>query len=185
MKLDKISRILITSLRHKPEILNLSIDKMGWASVKDVLKSLDISSKDLDEIVSSNDKKRFEYNENKTKIRASQGHSIKNLEVYKEWSPYKPTSPLYHGTSRSAASIILKSELKPQSRTHVHLSKDLETAYKVGLRHDSNVVMLEIDAVQMYKDGFQFLESKNGVVLIKNVPSKYLRIIKYYKNNYD
>lgn len=177
--MERKSRILIKALRHTPDDLGLVLDSRGWALVSYVLKSLKITKNDLDVIVSTDNKQRFEYNEKQTKIRASQGHSISGLEVFRDWLVYVPTKPLYHGTAVQFVSSIMKGTLVSQSRTHVHLSKDIETAINVGSRHGKPVI-LEIDAVQMKKDGFKFYESKNGVILVDEVPSKYLKILKIY-----
>ena len=173
--LNKKSRLLVTALRHQPDLLGLTLDSRGWVNVNDVLRSLKIDRNCLDMIVSTNNKQRFEYNDKLTKIRASQGHSISGLEVYKDWIDYIPISPLFHGTAEHVVNLILKTSLISKTRTHVHLSKDTETALNVGKRHGKPVI-LEIDAVKMYKDGFKFLESKNGVILIEEVPSIYIKI---------
>lgn len=169
----KASKVLIRALRHDPDVLGLKLDKRGWTSVQDVLKSLKIDKSELDKIVSSDNKGRFEYDDKHLKIRASQGHSILDLEVYKDWVEYIPQSYLYHGTPDFAVSRIMKASLISMTRTHVHLSKDIETAWNVGKRHGRPVI-LQINAVRMYMDGYQFFESKNGVVLIDEVPVSYL-----------
>ncbi len=169
----KSSKLLITALRHDPDILGLKLDKRGWTPVYDVLKTLKITKSDLDKIVSSDNKGRFEYDEKQLKIRAAQGHSIDDLEVYKDWVEYIPKSYLYHGTPDFAVSRIMKASLISMTRTHVHLSRDVKTAWNVGKRHGRPVI-LQIDAVKMYDDGYKFYESKNGVVLIDGVPSSYL-----------
>jgi len=167
------SRILIRALRHDPDILGLKLDARGWAMVSDVLKSLSIKKIDLDIIVSNDNKNRFEYDNRQIKIRASQGHSIMNLEVYKDWDVFVPQSYLYHGTPDFSVDKIMKNSLKPMGRTHVHLSKDIETAWNVGKRHGMPII-LEIDAVNMFEDGYDFYESKNGVILVKEVPNIYI-----------
>jgi putative RNA 2'-phosphotransferase len=176
MEITRKSRLLVRALRHDPSSLGLTLDPRGWVSVSDVLKSLSIDKNSLDIMVSTNNKGRFEYNDNKTKIRACQGHSIKTLEVYKDWKIFVPDSDLYHGTATKSVDQILKSKLISKTRTHVHLSKDLETAYNVGARHGTPVI-LKIDAVKMQKDGFKFYESKNGVVLVDEVPNRYIQVI--------
>ncbi len=174
MNSDKKGRLLIRALRHDPLVLGLKLDSRGWTDVLSVLKSLKIDKVCLDTIVSTNSKQRFEYNDTQTKIRASQGHSIGGIEVYKDWEIFSPTSPLYHGTADYAVDLIMKGTLVSQTRTHVHLSKDVPTALNVGSRHGRPVI-LEVDAVKMEEDGYIFYESKNGVILIDSVPNKYLR----------
>ena len=63
--------------------------------------------------------------------------------------------------------------LIPKSRLYVHLSKDEETAVKVGKRH-GKPVLCHVLASQMYDDGYKFFLSVNGVWLTKEVPVKYL-----------
>ena len=141
MTIDKKSRLLIKALRHQPDVLGLTLDEKGWVSVSSVLKSLSIDKETLDFIVETNNKKRFEYSDTQSKIRASQGHSIKTLEVYKDWDLFKPTDFLYHGTATHTLSSIMKGTLVSKSRTHVHLSKDVETAFNVGKRHGKPVYL--------------------------------------------
>ena len=82
-ELERKSKYLAKLLRHKPE--DLVLDKFGWVITNTVCIKLNISQVDLELIVSTNDKKRFEFDTSKTKIRASQGHSLNHLEVWKDW----------------------------------------------------------------------------------------------------
>ena len=59
------------------------------------------------------------------------------------------------------------------NRQYVHLSADEETATSVGMRY-GNPVILEVDARSMYRAGFKFYRSENGVWLVDAVPWKYL-----------
>ena len=63
--------------------------------------------------------------------------------------------------------------LIPKSRLYVHLSKDRDTAEKVGKRHGRPVLYI-VRAGEMYRDGYKFYLSENGVWLTKKVPVKYL-----------
>lgn len=91
--------------------------------------------------------------------------------------PQTPPDVLYHGTGEQSVPAILRSGLLKMSRRHVHLSREMETARKVGMRHGRPVI-LAIDAVAMQQAGFTFYCSDNGVWLIDEVPSRYLKIIK-------
>jgi putative RNA 2'-phosphotransferase len=88
-----------------------------------------------------------------------------------------PPVRLYHGAGQVVLDEILKSGLKPMSRHHVHLSKDLETAEQVGGRRRSGYVILEVDAKAMLADGIKFYISENGVWLVDHVPAKYLSVM--------
>ena len=52
----------------------------------------------------------------------------------------------------------------------------IKTAENVGKRHGKEVVY-RINSGQMYRDGYKFYLSENGVWLTKEVPVKYLEIV--------
>lgn len=83
----------------------------------------------LEEIVRTDNKQRYSFNEDKTLIRANQGHSI---PVDVELTKAVPPDILYHGTGEKYVSSIDKEGLLPKSRLYVHLSKDEDTAVNVG-----------------------------------------------------
>ncbi len=167
-----ISRFLSLILRHKPETIGIKLDENGWANVTELLNKINkgVTFEMLEEIVETNDKKRFAFNEDKTKIRASQGHSVK---VDLELMVLAPPNILYHGTADRFVDSIINEGIKVKSRTHVHLSDNYETAVNVGSRH-GRVVVLEIDAKRMWDDGYKFYLSENKVWLADGVPSKYI-----------
>ena len=57
-KLNKKSKFLILILRHKPDLVNITLDKKGYAPVKDILESLSLTALELDEIVETDEKGR-------------------------------------------------------------------------------------------------------------------------------
>lgn len=167
-----ISKYISLLLRHKPEKENLEMDKNGWVDTYDLMSKLKITKEQLNLVVLENNKKRFEYSEDETKIRARQGHSVKvDVELKKKVPPIK----LYHGTSEKFKKNIMKKGLLKMNRLHVHLSEDLETAQNVGKRKGKDLIILEINSKAMYADGFDFYQSNNGIWLTDHVPSKYLK----------
>lgn len=124
----------------------------------------------LEEIVSTDNKQRYSFNDDKTLIRANQGHSI---PVDVELKKAVPPEVLYHGTGEKYVTSINKEGLIPKSRLYVHLSKDEETALNVGKRHGRPVIY-KVDAKRMTEEGYEFFLSVNGVWLTKAVPKEYL-----------
>lgn len=171
----KTSKFLSYVLRHHPELINLNLDENGWANVDELIaKSTNDSQgftfEELNEIVETNDKKRFIFNEDKTRIRANQGHSIDiNLALI----PQHPPEFLYHGTAQSNIESILENGIEKRNRQHVHLSQDKETASKVGMRHGKPVI-LTINTQKMFEDGLEFYLSENNVWLTDFVDIKYI-----------
>lgn len=173
--LTRISKYISLILRHKPEVIGIKLDTHGWADVNALLAGISrkypINRDILEEIVRSDEKQRYSFSEDGTKIRANQGHSV---QVDVELPVTEPPETLYHGTAQRFAASIEVQGLLPQSRLYVHLSPDPETAEKVGQRHGQPVIYL-VDAGQMHRDGYLFYLSANGVWLTKVVPAPYLK----------
>lgn len=167
----QISKLLSLVLRHQPEKLGIILDENGWTDVAILLRKLTIEKTDLDHVVATNSKNRFAFNDDQTKIRANQGHSVK---VELGYQAEKPPKTLYHGTGIGSVKAILQRGLSKQKRHHVHLSSDIETALKVGQRHGKPTV-LEVNAEQMSKNNFEFYRSANGVWLTDHVPVEYIQ----------
>jgi putative RNA 2'-phosphotransferase len=167
----KISKKMSFILRHKPGSIGAKLDPRGWLGTDVLLKALQIDKSRLEHIVDTCDKKRYEFNDDQSMIRASQGHSVKVDLGYK---PSKPPDKLYHGTVEKYLGSIMENGLQKMDRHHVHLSKDVATASKVGSRRGKPII-LEIDAAAMNKTGYKFFVSTNGVWLTDQVPPRYLR----------
>ncbi len=177
-RLVKISKYLSKHLRHQPERIGIKLAPGGWVSIDELLAacknhSFPINRAELNEVVASNDKKRFSFDSTGSLIRANQGHSV---EIDLQLEPTIPPDMLYHGTGHGAVEAILREGLCKMSRHHVHLSKDIATAKTVGARHGRPVVFA-VDAAAMHEAGYTFYCSENGVWLVDSVPPEYLNQI--------
>jgi len=173
--LATLSKFLAKHLRHAPEALGLTFQPGGWVSVDDLLAAsqragFSISYDELIECVETNDKKRFSFDDTGDLIRANQGHSV---EVDLQLEQKEPPEVLYHGTVERFLASIMSEGLKKGRRHDVHLSKDVETAGKVGARCGKPVI-LKVDAANMHRQGFKFFLSVNGVWLTGWVPVRVL-----------
>ena len=172
--IEQLSRFLSFILRHKPESIGIKVDEHGWANVEELLAGISeqyyIDMDMLEEIVATDNKQRYSFNEDKTLIRANQGHSIPvDVELEKK----EPPEYLWHGTGEKYIEYIMEQGLLPKSRLYVHLSPDYETAVKVGMRHGKPVIF-KIPSGKMAEAGYDFYCSVNGVWLTKQVPVEYL-----------
>ena len=172
------SKFLSLVLRHKPEAAGIRLDEHGWAEVPALLSGMTkagtpIDMKLLEEIVRTDDKQRYSFNEDRSKIRANQGHSV---AVDLELKPVAPPEQLWHGTADRFLDSIMRTGLKPMSRQYVHLSPNVETARKVGVRHGKPVI-LSVASKKMAEDGYTFYLSKNGVWLTDSVPVQYITVL--------
>lgn len=174
MSLTSMGKLISLILRHKPDVIGITLDEHGWANVDELIKGVSknhkLTMEMLENIVAIDEKQRYSFNEDKTKIRANQGHSI---DVDVELEEVEPPEYLWHGTGKKYVDSIRETGLIPKSRLYVHLSDNHETAVQVGKRHGNPVVFC-IKSGQMYRDGYKFYKSKNGVWLTKSVPVEYL-----------
>jgi len=178
-KLTTISKFLSLVLRHEPQRIGLLLDVAGWASIDELLEKSALSGHgitraQLEEVVATNDKKRFAISEDRKRIRASQGHSI---DVDLELPVRVPPDVLYHGTASRWIASILRTGLDKRARHHVHLTENLHTATSVGARYGVPVI-LRVDARAMAAEGHEFRCSDNGVWLVDAVPVKFLEVAK-------
>lgn len=154
-------------LRHDK---TYAFDEHGWREVSDLVANHGFTIEELHEIVAANNKQRYEFSEDMTRIRARQGHSIL---VDVELAEAMPPDILYHGTAKEYADSIMKKGILKGKRLYVHLSTTVEMATKVGQRYGDSVV-LAIDAKRMSENGIKFFLSRNGVWLTEFVDAQYI-----------
>ncbi|HCQ6142668.1 TPA: RNA 2'-phosphotransferase [Clostridioides difficile] len=176
-KKDKLSIFISLILRHKPEIIGIKLDEYGYADVNELIEKINNAGRNinieiLEQIVKEDNKQRYSFNEDRSKIRANQGHSI-NIDV--ELKELEPPEYLYHGTATRFLDNIKNEGIIKQSRLYVHLSRDIDTAIKVGKRHGTPVI-LKINTGKMYENGYKFYLSENNVWLCEYIPFKYVEI---------
>jgi len=175
-KNKKISKFLSFVLRHNPASIGIVLDVNGWVKINNLIECAAkdgkiIKKEELDEVVKTNDKKRFSYSEDGTKIRANQGHSV---SIDLNLSSTTPPTILYHGTVEKFIRPIKTYGLVKGNRQYVHLSADIDTAKQVGSRRGKPIV-LTIRALEMFKNNYKFFRSVNGIWLVDNVPIQYIQ----------
>lgn len=177
MDLKKCSIYLSLILRHKPEEIGITLDKHGRAKVDELIRGVrmkyPLDMETLEEIVATDNKQRYSFNEDHTLIRANQGHSV---PVDVELEQLEPPEYLYHGTATKYMYSIWKSGLIAKSRLYVHMTGNISKASDVGKRHGKPVVY-RIRSRDMCRDGFVFYRSVNDVWLTKEVPTEYLEVL--------
>ncbi|OAI57358.1 RNA 2'-phosphotransferase [Verrucomicrobiaceae bacterium SCGC AG-212-N21] len=171
----KTSRFLSLVLRHQPDAAGVTLDEAGWVNVEVLLAGCaragrPITREELEHIVETNAKKRFEFDADGRSIRASQGHSV---EVDLQYESQTPPQVLYHGTASRFLDAIRAQGLVKMQRHHVHLSADPAATTEVGARR-GRPVLLTIRAGDMQRAGFDFYRSTNGVWLVESVPAEFI-----------
>lgn len=171
----RASKFLSLVLRHQPQSAGITLDSAGWTDVTELLAGCAaagrrLSREDLEHIVATNDKKRFEFSPDGSRIRASQGHSV---EVDLAYAAETPPEILYHGTATRFLDGILRDGLSRMKRHQVHLSAETCVTLQVGARH-GKPVLLTIRSGDMHRAGWKFCRSTNGVWLVDAVPPEFI-----------
>ena len=110
-------------LRHDR---NYPFDEHGWREISDLITHHGYTMDELKVIVETNNKQRYEFSEDMTRIRARQGHSV---QVDVELEEKLPPDVLYHGTGEQSLASIMEHGINKGNRLYVHLSKTSETIF--------------------------------------------------------
>ena len=171
----KKSKFLSLVLRHQPETIGIELDEAGWVDVDLLMSALTchnrgMSRETLEEVVRTNDKQRFSFSEDGTRIRANQGHSV---DIELGYQPATPPEILFHGTPQQFVDNIAEEGLKKMKRHHVHLHVDVATSTAVGQRR-GRPVLLKVRVLDTHQAGHEFFVTPNDVWLTDHVPAKYI-----------
>ena len=177
-ELTTISKFMSLVLRHQPQRIGLVLDGAGWAVIDDLLAHAAQAGRaftrdQLDEVVATNDKRRFALSDDGLRIRASQGHSV---EVDLGLAPLQPPELLFHGTASRFLASVMATGLERRSRHHVHLTDNPSTGEAVGRRYGKPVI-LRVAASDMAARGHEFFRSANGVWLVDAVPPEFIEVV--------
>ena len=182
-----LSVYLCLLLRHKPEEAGLEndMDIHGYVPVDKLIAavnehtSYNISCEDIDRLVAQDEKGRYRFSSDGSRIKCCQGHSIPWVEP--EVTEQVPPDKLYHGTNTDSAGCIFESgSISKMKRHAVHMQADINKAWQSAKRWKNKTpAVLEIDSAAMHRDGIRFFVSDNGVWLTEEVPVKYILTTHY------
>lgn len=175
-QLKSISKFMSLVLRHRPDSIGIELTEAGWVAVDQLLPAMNKAGRKIDSdllqtVVRENDKQRFQFNDDGSMIRATQGHSV---EVELGHASATPPDVLCHGTPTKFVEPIQREGLTKQKRHHVHLHADATLASSVGQRRGAPVV-LTIDSKAMAAAGYVFFVTPNDVWLTDHVPPEFIR----------
>ena len=166
-KRAKDSHDLAYLLRHDK---TYTFETGGWRSVENLVHKKGFSFNQLCDFVVNDSKGRFEFNEDKTKIRALYGHSVL---IDMNYACCTPPEILYHGYSMNANADIAEVGLKPRSRIYVHLKSDNDAALETGARHGAPIA-IQVKALEMFHEGYKFYNPARNIWLVREVPSRFI-----------
>ena len=144
-KLDRLSIYISMILRHRPQEAHITLDEHGWADVEELLAGVAGTGREIDrdmleEIVATDKKMRYSFNQDKTLIRANQGHSIPVDVELKEQEHKENLKELQGDYSQ----ITWGSQIRSYVLQPYTMVKDLRTGEETG--NVSNVLDGGLDA---------------------------------------
>lgn len=172
----RLSKSLSYALRHGANRMGLQMGSDGFLFVEELLAHPQFRSyslEDVERVVNTNDKQRFKLRSHPEngclQIRASQGHSIKVVDL--ELKPVLAGSPdcpaeAIHGSYLHNWRSIKQQGLSRMNRKHIHLAPGLpgEDGVVSGMRKDCDLAVF-VDVPKALADGIEFFWSENGVLL--------------------
>lgn len=190
-----ISQCLSVLLRHNAREKGIAIDEQGWVSFADALAFVNdvdeddpwegglVTGDEVESIVQSSDKQRFQICQQTQQIRAVQGHTMEGIEPDLIPVDLQSIPVAVHGTYCEAWESIKTGGVSRMSRNHIHMARDLpgESGVISGMRWSCQV-LIWIDLVRAAEAGIQFVQSANGVILSKGMdgvisPEFFVRVL--------
>lgn len=175
---DSLLRTIAFALRHDPHRFFLSMDAEGWVNLDHLLLALrherrewaDIDLTSLRRVTQNNNGTRIEVQGNR--IRALYGHSVCGVG---DATPVLPPPLLYHGTCMGNVGEILRLDLQPMRRNHVHLTSDWNYANEVAATK-SRPVVLSVRAQVAADTGVRFWKTNEHVWLSDAIPAQFVTL---------
>lgn len=158
-------------LRHGAIRERLSIRSDGYVPMTEILgyyKFRQCSIDDVKRIIDADKKGRFSIIQDSKGywVRANQGHSHEVASRILEESLlrkiHSPIDGCFHGTYAHVIASIQRDGLRTMNRKHIHFASSKSA--KSGSRRDCDALVY-IDMEKAMRDGIQFYESDNGVIL--------------------
>lgn len=179
--LKKVSKSLSLVLRHNAGH-KIFIDANGYADVDEVcsyLATLDRFSGKFDrawisEALKDSVKQRFAFSPDGSRIRAVSGHSF---PVDLQNDSFIPDGPLYFGTSKDSEGRIKEHGLTQSVKLKTRLVEKVEDALAIAETRTGEPLVLEIDAVALYRAGFHFEKAEGGEILTDKIPAEFCQPI--------
>ena len=174
IRVDSLTRLLIYILGHNPDEFGLVPDHDGYVSYKELIQAIHeeqgwgyVRRGHIREILLSNDRVCFEYDEERIRARERTWH----LDV--EPSPGDLPKILFIAVRRRAHPHVMEKGLRSIQGRYLPLSQDEAMALRIGRRRDQKPVMIEVRAHQAKKEGVLFIPF-GQLFLATDIPAEYV-----------
>ena len=161
-KVEKLGRLLLYILGHRPDEFGLVPDRNGFVRFKELLQAIHeeedwhfVRQSHINEVLLGKDRRLFEYND--------KGISVLERRWQMITEPVGQNLPrvLFTAIRRKAHPVVMEKGLKSNEDRYLILSADKEMALRIGRRRDQKPVLLKILASAADKDGVLFYSFLN------------------------
>ena len=180
---EVMMRAVLRVLRHGDNEARIVHDRFGLYRANDFVSlirhqfsrlSQETFSERFDCVVQSLiESERIEFRSDK--VRALYGHSIRGIIVGQmKW----PEVPLFHATSQRHLPLILEFGLRPQGRSWVHLTSQLEYANRIQKHHsyDGHGTLLRIAPERMEDHRVTFRQPNSHIWLANRITPEAIQV---------
>ena len=174
IRVTSLTRLLIYILGYKPDEFGLVPDHDGYVSYKELIQAIHeeqgwgyVRRGHINEVLLSNDRVCFEYDEDRIRARERAWHFDVNQ------SPQNLPKILFTGVRRKAHPHVMDKGLQSAQGKFLPLSQEKAMALRIGRRRDQKPVMIEVQADQAKKEGILFI-TFGQLFLATDIPAKYV-----------
>lgn len=168
--LKKVSIYLSLVLKYKPEYAGVTLDEYGWTNVSDLIqgvsKKYPIDIDILEEIVYTDNRQRYQFNHNHTRIRATRRTLNSKTDLVRS----KPPENLYFVASKKQIDAIDRDGLMPKESRYVRLTDNIKP--------NKTAFAYRISSGLMHNASFIFYRSNNGDWLTERIPRGFIEKVR-------
>jgi putative RNA 2'-phosphotransferase len=177
--LKRLTKAVFAMLGRRPDAFGIVLDRGGWISIKELHQVLitepdlpHISSKALHQFFSLYRPERFEWQEDRVRVRPE--WQSPDLTAYEETIP---PERLYVTIRPKAHAYVIDHGLRPGGdKRWIVLSADREMALKIGRRRDRNPILVEVLASKACKTGIVFRRAGESLYLVDRLGPQWMNI---------
>ena len=186
----RLSKTLSWLLRHQAAKEGLDMSDDGYVPCHQVVTFLsnrcipDMTHKKLLNEIHACPKRRLQLSQCGTYVRASHGHSIRNIDdarILEEVTDASTVIDAAYGIGHKQWETVRTAGLKCGTRNHLHIStRDSKSGYIIGKPGGDADVVVFINVARAIADGVKFYMASNGVILTRGVDEKGELPIRYF-----
>jgi len=174
IKTDKLCRLMVYILGHRPDEFGLVPDRDGFVTYKELLWAIHeepnwgyVRQGHINEVLLGGDRGLFQAEDDRIRVLENRWHL--DLEDTSQSLP----KVLFIAVRRRAHLHVMEKGLRDSEGKYILLAPEKEMAMRIGRRRDQKPVLLEIMAYPAHKEGYSFY-AFGDLFLTAEIPEKFI-----------